>query len=76
MYLKATLLLIKLGVCHPMSVDHEKKAIIVIALVKESNNVGNKKVEKEILDDLSKSLPCIPWFRKVENVTVIEAQPH
>ena len=56
-----------------MSVDHEKKAIIVIALVKESDNVVNKKVEKEIFDDLSKNPPCIPWFRKVEKVTVIEA---
>jgi len=74
MYLKVTLLLIELGVCHPMSVDHEKKAIIVIALVKESNNVVNKKVEKEIFDDLSKNPPYIPWFRKVEKVTVIEAQ--
>lgn len=45
-----------------------KKAVIVISLVEESI----EEIEKEILEELSKGLPKIPWLKKVEKVTVEE----
>jgi len=50
-----------------------KKAIIVISLVKESAEKTNEEIEKEILEELSKAPPTIPWMKKVEKVTVTEA---
>jgi hypothetical protein len=49
-----------------------KKAVITISLVKESAEVANEAIEREILEELSKSLPRIPWLQKVEEVTVME----
>lgn len=48
-----------------------KKAVIVISLVEESFEKSNEEIEKEIFEELSKSLP-IPWCKKVEKVTVTE----
>jgi len=42
----------------------DKKAIIVISMVKESEKNPTKK--------LSKSLPTIPWLESVEKITVLE----
>ena len=50
-----------------------KKAIIVIRLVEESAEKLNEEIEKEILEELSKHPPMIPWLKKVEKVTVKEA---
>ena len=50
-----------------------KKAIIVIDLVDESAEKLNEEIEKEILEELSKHPPTIPWLNKVEKVTVTEA---
>jgi len=50
-----------------------KKAVIVISLVEESIEKTNEEIEKEILEELSKNLPKIPWFKKVEKVTVTDA---
>ena len=50
-----------------------KKAVIVISLVEESIEKANEKIEKDILEELSKDFPMIPWFRNVEKVTVTEA---
>jgi len=47
-----------------------KKAVIVISLVEESDNVTNQEIEKEILEELSKEPMRIPWLKKVEKVTV------
>jgi hypothetical protein len=49
-----------------------KKALIVISLVKESTEKSNTEIEKEILEELSKVPPAIPWLKKVEKVTVAE----
>ncbi|MCD6240756.1 hypothetical protein J7K27_04450 [Candidatus Bathyarchaeota archaeon] len=49
-----------------------KKAIIVISLVKESENKSNNELEKEIFEALSTPPPKIPWMKNVEKVTVIE----
>jgi len=49
-----------------------KKAIIVISLVKESEEKPNKEIEREILRALVESLPTIPWLESVEKVTVIQ----
>ncbi len=50
----------------------QKKAVIVISLVKESVEKSNKEIEKEIFEELSKGLPKIPWCKKIEKVTVTE----
>lgn len=50
-----------------------KKAVIVIQLVEESAEEPNEQIEKEIYEELSKGSPIIiPWFKKVEKVTVKE----
>ena len=51
-----------------------KKAVIVVSLVEESAEKANEEIEKEIFEELSKGLPKIPWFKKVEKVTVTEGQ--
>ena len=51
-----------------------KKAIIVVSLVEESAEKSNEEIEKEILEELSKHPPIIPWLKKAEKVTVTEAQ--
>ena len=50
-----------------------KKVIIAIDLVEESAEKTNEEIEKEILEELSKHPPVIPWMKKVEKVTVKEA---
>lgn len=50
-----------------------KKAVIVISLLKESAEVANDEIEKEIYDELSKGFPKIPWCKRVEKVIVTEA---
>jgi hypothetical protein len=49
-----------------------KKALIVIRLVKESVEVDSSEIEREIVQALRNELPAIPWFEKVEKVTVTE----
>lgn len=50
-----------------------KKAAIIIELVEESDKEPNEQIEKEIFEELSKGSPIlIPWFKKVEKVTVKE----
>ena len=43
-----------------------KKAIIVVSLVEESAEKLNEEIEKEILEELSKGPPEIPWSSRVE----------
>jgi len=50
-----------------------KKVVIVISLVEESIEKSNNEIEKDILEELSKDLPGIPWFKSVERVTVTDA---
>ena len=50
----------------------KKEAIIVIGLVEESAEKLNEEIEKEILEELSKHPPTIPWLKKVEKITVTE----
>jgi hypothetical protein len=49
-----------------------KKAVIVVRLVKESLEKDNSEIEREILEELQKGLPVIPWLERVEKVTVTE----
>jgi len=49
-----------------------KKAIIVISLVKESEEKPNKEIEREIFQATSEGTPTIPWLERVDKVTVIE----
>jgi len=51
-----------------------KKAIIMISLIEESAEKLNEEIEKEILKELSKGLPAIPWLKRVEKVTVTETR--
>jgi hypothetical protein len=50
-----------------------KKAVIMISLVEESVKKANEEIEKDILEELSKDLPSIPWFKNAEKVTVTDA---
>ena len=47
-----------------------KKAIIEVQLIKEAEESPNKKLEQEIMEELSEELPKIPWQGKIEKVTV------
>jgi len=49
-----------------------KKATIIISLVKESEEKSNEELEKEILTALSEMPIQIPWIKKVEHVKVSE----
>jgi hypothetical protein len=49
-----------------------KKAVIVVQLVEESAEESNEQIEKEISEELSEGLLKIPWFKKIEKVTVTE----
>jgi hypothetical protein len=49
-----------------------KKAVIVVSLVEESAEKPNEEIEKEILEELSKHPPVIPWLKKIDKVTVKE----
>jgi hypothetical protein len=49
-----------------------KKAIIEVQLIKEAADTPNRKLEQEILDELSDELPKIPWQGKIEKVTVLD----
>jgi Ribonuclease G/E len=51
----------------------KKKAIIVISLIKESEEKANQEIEKEIYEALKKEPALIPWLAKVEKVTITEA---
>jgi hypothetical protein len=51
----------------------KKKAIIVISLVKESEEKANDEIAREICEALMKEPALIPWLDKVEKVTVTEA---
>jgi len=49
-----------------------KKAVIVISLVEEGTEVENRKIEEDILNELSGEPTRIPWLKEVEKVTVTE----
>jgi hypothetical protein len=49
-----------------------KKATIVIRLVEESFEKTNAEIKKEIIEALSEETPCIPWFKKLEKITITE----
>jgi hypothetical protein len=49
-----------------------KKAIIIVALVEESEEKENEELEREILAELSKVPHVIPWMKKVLKVEVAE----
>jgi len=51
-----------------------RKAIIVISLVDESKEKSKQQIEKEIAAELTTEPSRIPWLKKVEKVTVIEAK--
>jgi len=50
-----------------------KRAVILVQLVEESVERANEDIEKEIFEELCEGLPKIPWFEKVEKVTVSES---
>jgi len=49
-----------------------RKAIIVIQLVDESQEKTKQQIEKEITAELTTEPSKIPWLKKVEKVTVTE----
>jgi len=49
-----------------------KRAVILVRLVEESVERANADIEKEIFEELCEDFPKIPWFEKVEKVTVTD----
>ena len=49
-----------------------KKAIIEVSLISEAAETPNRELEKEILGELLRELPRIPWQGKIVKVTVVE----
>jgi len=49
-----------------------KKVTLVIQLVEESAEETNAEIKEEIIKALSEEIPCIPWFKTVEKLTVTE----
>lgn len=49
-----------------------RKAIIVVALVKESEGKKKNELEGEILAELSRSSHVIPWMERVLKVEVVD----
>ncbi len=50
-----------------------KKATIKVVLVEESFERSNRRIEEEIMDELSKQLHVIPWAAGIESVKVTGA---
>jgi len=51
-------------------VNMAKKATIKVLLVEESAKTTDEKIEKEIFEELSKSIHTIPWAARIEKVKV------
>ena len=49
-----------------------KKAVMVFLLVEQSVEKTNEEIEKEILEEVSRDPPRIPWLKNVEKVTVTD----
>lgn len=49
-----------------------KKVTLVIKLVEESAEKTNAEIKNEITEALSEETPCIPWFKKLEKITITE----
>jgi len=47
-----------------------KKAIIVVSLCEESEDVHNLEIKAEIRRELSKNLSAIPWTVDIQSITV------
>lgn len=47
-----------------------KKAFITILLVEETEEKSNRKIEEEIMRELSEHLSVIPWAKDVQSVNV------
>jgi len=50
-----------------------RKAVIMISLVEESQQKSKQQIQKEIETELTTEPSRIPWLKKVEKVTVTEA---
>jgi len=50
-----------------------KKAVLLVRLVEESVERANEEIEREIFEELSEGFTRIPWFAKIEKVTVSES---
>ena len=51
-----------------------KKAVILVSLVKETTEMPNNEIEKEIFKELQKFPLVIPWVDKVLLVRVTEEE--
>jgi hypothetical protein len=49
------------------------RAIIIVQLVDEAAQQSKEAIEKEILEEIIRDVPKIPWCKAVEKVTVTEA---
>jgi hypothetical protein len=51
-----------------------KKAVIVVELIDESEEVDDCDIVVEIFKELNNSSIIIPWMKNVEKVTVLKTQ--
>ena len=51
-----------------------KKVVIVVSLVKESSEMSNEEIEKEISEELQKIPVAIPWLEKLLMVKATDDQ--
>jgi len=49
-----------------------KKVIIVVRLIREADDKSNRKIEKEILDELTEGMPKIPWQGEIQKIVVLD----
>jgi len=49
-----------------------KKVIIVVRLIKEADSKSNRRIEKEIMQELAESMPKIPWQGEIQKIVVLD----
>jgi len=47
-----------------------KKALIIISLVEEANEVSDKDIQRELFECLEKYPPCLPFLKEIVAITV------
>ena len=48
----------------------QRKVMIILSLIEESQEKTNKELQKEIMEELSEV--CFPWCKGIEEIKIIE----
>ncbi|MGQ9565538.1 MAG: hypothetical protein ACUVT5_03210 [Candidatus Bathyarchaeales archaeon] len=49
-----------------------KKVIIVVRLIKEADGKSNRRIEREIMQELAEGMPKIPWQDEIQKIVVLD----